>query len=128
MWNLRAISIRTQNDENIWFKNNLHKEQNEKIHYEVETWEFLLNRPSSMIQFDLQMFPLEKTNDTTWKLILEISSNAVYGWSNWIPLIPSCNQTTLYCDNKILLTGSLFLAQLYYNQRNVTLPIPDNYA
>ncbi|CAF2836302.1 unnamed protein product [Rotaria sp. Silwood2] len=128
MWNLRSINIRTKNDENLWFENNLHIEQNDETNYEAQTWEFPLIQSSSIIQFDLQMFPLKKTNNTNWYLILEISSNILYGWSNWIPLIPSCNQTSLYCEDKIALTGSLFLAQLYQQRRNVTIPISDNYV
>ncbi|CAF4591307.1 unnamed protein product, partial [Rotaria sp. Silwood2] len=128
MWNLRSINIRTKNDENLWFENNLHIEQNDETNYEAQTWEFPLIQSSSIIQFDLQMFPLKKTNNTNWYLILEISSNILYGGSDWIPLIPSCNQTSLYCEDKIALTGSLFLAQLYQQRRNVTIPISDNYV
>ncbi|CAF3387291.1 unnamed protein product [Rotaria sp. Silwood1] len=128
MWNLRSISIRTKNDENLWFENNLHIEQKNEINYDAQTWEFPLIQSSSIIQFDLQMFPLKKTNNTNWYLILEISSNIIHGWSHWISLIPSCNQTNLYCEDKIASTGSLFLAQLYQQQRNVTIPIPDSYV
>lgn len=128
MWNLRSISIRTKNDENLWFENNLHIEQKSKINYEVQTWEFSLIQSSSILQFDLQMYPLKKTNDTNWELLLEISSDIINGWSNWIPLILPCNQTNLYCEDKISSMGSLFLAQLYQKQRNVTIPIPDNYV
>lgn len=119
MWNLRSLSIRTKNDENLWFDN--------QTNVEYQTWEFLLNHSSSIIQFNLQMFPTKKTNHTNWELLFEISSDASNAWSNWIPLIPSCNQTNLYCDDKILSTGSLFLAQLYEKQRNVIIPIPDYY-
>jgi hypothetical protein len=125
MWNLRSISIRTKHDENIWFENNLNIEQKSKILYEVQTWEFSSIQSSSMLQFGLQMFPLKKTNDTNWELSLEISSDVMNGWSNWIPLIPSCNQTSLYCEDKI---DSLFLAELYQKQRNVTIPIPNHYT
>lgn len=128
MWNLRSISIRTENDQNLWFENNLNAKESKDISYEAQTWEFSLVQSSSIIQFDLQMFPLTKTNDTNWYLLLEISSNVIYGWSNWVPLIPSCNQTDLYCEDKISLMGSSFLAQLYQQQRNVIIPIPDNYV
>jgi hypothetical protein len=120
MWNLRSISIRTKNDTNLWFDN--------KTNSEFQTWEFLLKQSSSIIQFNLQMFPLKKTNNTNWELVLEISSDVINGWSNWMPLIPSCNQTNFYCEDRILSTGSLFLAQLYAKQRNVMIPIPDNYV
>ncbi|CAF1574185.1 unnamed protein product [Rotaria magnacalcarata] len=128
MWNLRSISIRTKNDGNLWFENNQDVKEINGSNYELQTWEFPLTQSSSIIQFDLQMFPLKNLNDTNWSLLLEISSNAMYGWSNWISLIPSCNQKILYCEDKIALTGSAFLAQLYQQQRNVTIPIPDNYV
>ena len=128
MWNLRSISIRTKNDENYWFENNLHIEQKNKINYEVQTWEYPLIQSSSILQFDLQMFPVKKTNDIHWELALEISSDMLNGWSNWIPLIVSCNQTSLYCEDNIASTGSLFLAQLYQKQRNVIILIPDSYV
>lgn len=119
MWNLRSISIRTKSDENLWFNN--------QTNFEYETWDIFLNRSSSIIQFNLQMFPIKKTNNTNWQLLLEISSDINNGWSNWFPLIPSCNQTNFYCDDKISLTGSLFLAQLYEKERNVMIPIPESY-
>ncbi|CAF5133607.1 unnamed protein product, partial [Rotaria magnacalcarata] len=92
MWNLRSISIRTKNDGNLWFENNQDVKEINGSNYELQTWEFPLTQSSSIIQFDLQMFPLKNLNDTNWSLLLEISSNAMYGWSNWISLIPSCNQ------------------------------------
>jgi len=128
MWNLRSVSIRTKTNENIWFENNLNIEEKTTIDYEIQTWEYPSIQSSSIIQFDLQMFPLKKTNDTNWELLLEISSDVINGWSTWIPLIPSCNQTVFYCEDKISSTGSIFLAELYQKQRNVTIPIPDNYA
>jgi len=128
MWNLRSITIRTKTNDKIWFENNLNIEQKLPIDYEAQTWEFPSIQSSSILQFDLQMFPIKKTNDTNWQLLLEISSNVIHGWSNWVPLIPSCNQTTVYCEDKIASMGSLFLAQLYNQQRNVTIPIPDNYV
>ncbi|CAF0744576.1 unnamed protein product [Adineta steineri] len=128
MWNLRSVSIRTIDDKNIWCENNLNIEQKNKIDYEAQTWEFPLIQSSSILQFSLQMFPIKSTNDTNWHLLLEISSDVIHGWSNWIPLIPSCNQTTIYCEDKIGSTGSLFLAHLYKKQRNITIPIPDNYV
>jgi len=120
MWNLRSISIRTKNDENLWFDN--------KTNFEFQTWEFSLNHSSSIIQFNLQMFPIKKTNNSNWELLLEISSDVINGWSNWIPLILPCNQTNLYCEDRISSTGSLFIAESYEKQRNVTIPIPDNYV
>jgi hypothetical protein len=98
------------------------------MNYEVQTWEFPSIQSSSIIQFDLQMFPIKKTNETNWELSLEISSDVINGWSNWIPLIVSCNQTNLYCEDKIASTGSVFLAQLYQKRRNVIIPIPENYV
>jgi hypothetical protein len=127
-WNLRSISIRTAGNDSLWFENNLSVESKSKITYEAQTWEFPTMQPSSMIQFELQMFPRKKTNDTNWQLSLEISSDVMRGWSNWIPLIPSCNQSSFYCQDKIASTGSIFLAELYQKPRNVTLPIPDTYV
>lgn len=120
MWNLRSISIRTKYDDNIWFEN--------RTNIEYQTWEFSLIHSSSIIQFNLQMFSTKKMNSTNWELILEISADIMNGWSNWLPLIPSCNQSNLYCDERISTTGSVFLSQLYEKQRNVTIPIPDNYV
>ncbi len=120
MWNLRSISIRTKDDKNLWFDN--------KTNSEFQTWEFPLIYSSSIIQFNLQMFPIKKTNNTNWELFLEISSDVMNGWSNWILLIPACNQTNLYCEDRISTTGSVFLGQLYEKQKNVTIPIPENYV
>jgi hypothetical protein len=120
MWNLRSISIRTKDDKNLWFDN--------KTNSEFQTWEFPLIYSSSIIQFNLQMFPIKKTNNTNWELLLEISSDVMNGWSNWILLIPACNQTNLYCEDRISTTGSVFLGQLYEKQKNVTIPIPENYV
>ena len=116
MWNLRSISIRTKNDENLWFENNLHIEQKSKINYEVQTWEFPLIKSSSILQFDLQMYPLKKTNDTNWELLLEISSDIVNGWANWIPLILSCNQTNLYCEDNFCQWDLYFLHNYIKNK------------
>lgn len=122
MWNLRSIVIRTEDDDdNLWFDNRTHSEH--------QTWEFPLSHSGSIVQFNLQMLPLKKkTNSIDWELALEISADAMNGWSNWAPLIPSCNQSNLYCDERIATTGSSFLAQLYEKQRNVTIPIPDHYV
>ena len=121
MWNLRSIIVRTQDDDNLWFDNHTHVEH--------QTWEFPLRQSGSMIQFDLQMLPLKRKNQTVnWNLALEVSADAMNGWSNWIPLIPPCNQSNLYCDERIETMGSSFLAQLYEKARNVTIPIPDHYV
>lgn len=128
MWNLRSISIRTTNDDNLWYENNLNIKQKNPITYEAQTWEFSLIESSSIIQFDLQMFPVNNKNDTDWYLSLEISSDIIYGWSSWVPLIPRCNQTNVYCEDNVVFTGSLFLAQSYLKQRSVMIPIPDHYV
>ncbi|CAF0939143.1 unnamed protein product [Adineta ricciae] len=128
VWNLRSISIRTKEDDELWFENNLHVEQKNKIDYVAQTWEFATIQPSSMIQFDLQMFPRKQFNDTDWQLLLEISSDVSHGWFNWMPLILPCNQTTRYCEDQIASTGSIFLAELHLKRRNVTIPVPENYA
>ena len=120
MWNLRSISIRTKDDQNFWFDN--------QTNSEYQTWEYFLLHPSSIIQFSLQMFPIKKTNNTNWELALEISSDMNNGWSNWLPLIPSCNQTNLYCEDRISSTGSIFLGQLFEKERKLIVPIPDSYV
>lgn len=127
-WNLRSISIRTADNESVWFENNLNVESKSKIDYEAQTWELPAMEPSSLIQFELQTFPVKKTNDTHWQLTLEISSDPMHGWSSWMPLIAPCNQTSLYCQDRTALTGSVFLAQLYQKARNVTIPIPDSFV
>jgi len=117
MWNLRSISIRTENDSNIWFDN-----QSKTEH---ETWEYFLAQPSSMIQFQLEMSVYEKF---PWLLELEISSDEINGWSNWAPLIPPCNQTETYCEDQISTTSSRFWSNLFIKKQNVTIPIPDDYV
>ena len=128
MWNLRSVSVRTKPDQRFWFENNLHLPQTNATIYEAQTWEFSSIAIGSLLQFDLQMFPTKKSNATDWTLALEISSDVNDGWSNWTPLIPPCNQTDLYCEDRIGSTGSSFLASSYLKQRNLTLPIPDIYA
>lgn len=121
MWNLRSVTVRTKDDDTLWFDN--------RTPGEHQTWEFPLRYSGSMIQFNLQMLPLKKKNNTIhWDLALEISADAMNGWSNWNSLIPSCNQSNLYCDERIGTTGSLFLVQLYGKARNVTIPIPDHFV
>ena len=128
MWNLRALTIRTKADPQIWFDSNLDLQSKTKIVYELQTWEYASLRTSSLIQFELQMFPMKHANQTNWQLHLEISTDIHDGWSSWRPLIPACNQSDLYCDENVAFTGSSFLLSLYEQPRNVTLPIPDIYA
>ena len=128
MWNLRSVSVRTASDQRFWFENNLHLEQKNTTMYEAQTWEYSSIVIGSSLQFDLQMFPVKKSNDVDWILSLEISSDINDGWSNWTPLIAPCNQTNLYCEDTIGSTGSSFLASSYLKQKNLTLPIPDIYG
>ena len=128
MWNLRYISIRTEHDENIWFENHFQAEEKNQTIQEVQTWEFSSIQASSMIQFELQMFPVGKNKTTDWELVLEISSDVNKAWSHWLPLIGPCNQSDLYCEDLIGSTGSVFLASLHQAAKNITLPIPDTYA
>lgn len=128
MWNLRAVTIRTKSDNQIWFDSNLDLQPKTKIIYELQTWEYASLPTSSLIQFELQMFPIKSSNQTNWQLNLEISTDIQDGWSSWTPLIPTCNQSDLYCEDNIALTGSSFLMSFYHQIKNVTLPIPDIYA
>ena len=79
MWNLRYISIRTEQDENIWFENHFQAEEKNQTIQEVQTWEFSSIQASSMIQFELQMFPVGKSKTTDWELVLEISFRCEQG-------------------------------------------------
>lgn len=128
MWNLRALTIRTKADQQIWFDSNLDLQSKTKTVYELQTWEYASLRTSSLIQFELQMWPMKHANQTNWQLHLEISTDIQDGWSSWTPLIPACNQSDLYCEDNVAFTGSSFLMSLYEQPRNVTLPIPDIYA
>ena len=128
MWNLRSVTIRTREDHSVWMENNLEIESKTKIIHEAQTWEYSSLPTGSLIQFDLQTFPIKKTNQTDWQLRLEISSDMYDGWSLWNPLIPSCNQSQLYCDDRIGSTGSTFIASSYLTNRKMLIPIPDSYA